>query len=253
MPKKDQKVYVRNSKIMIFRDSFTREAVTTYDKNLLKKIESVTWTVKRSKTGKEYLYCNKYGTLHKLVASHFYGDDIIKKAYENDFVIDHLDNDGYDCTFNNLVIISRYENSAKGLTYDIKRKESSNIFSINITRDFSTKEFQIAIVFNKHGTLIEDNNLVPLGSIHFRYGEDFYTAFYDAQFIINTLNNNMELDIKLLRCQEVCICNLVRDEYVTKEEYDSGFCVRDGEQYFIQNNPNVIILKTNHNEDLHKR
>lgn len=253
MTKKDQKVCICNNKIRISRDSFTREAVTTYDEELLKKIESVTWTVKKSKTGKEYLCCNKYGTLHKLVISHFYGEEVIKNAYEKDFVIDHLDNDGYDCTLNNLVIIHRFENSAKGLSYDIKRKECSDIFSINITRDILTKEFQIAIVFNKHGTLIRDNKLFSLGSIHFRYEEDFNTAFLDAQYIISELNGNKDLNVKNLRCHPEFKLNLTNQEYVTKEEYNSGFCIRNGDQYFIQGNPYVKILKTNHDEDLHKR
>ncbi len=117
MPKGDQKVTHSGNTIMISRPSFNYLALVTYAKDLYSMIASTTWTKETSEKGKEYLRSTKYGLLHQLVISYFYGEGALLEAYKSDYVIDHLDNNGYDCTCENLALIPRKENSAKGLTY----------------------------------------------------------------------------------------------------------------------------------------
>ncbi len=162
MTVKDQKVTHDGELIEISRPTFKCSAFATYTEELFKRISSVTWFVIRSKTGKEYLKSSKYGLLHQLVVNYFYGADVLKETYANDYVIDHLDNNGYDCTYENLALIPKKENTAKGLTYDIEREQSIESFSINITKDFNTQEFQISIYFNKPSDFVIKNERIPL-------------------------------------------------------------------------------------------
>ena len=107
MTANDQKVTHDEERITIGRPTFKCIAFVTYSEELFKQISSVTWFVVRSKTGKEYLKSGRYGLLHQLVINYFYGADVLKEAYANDYVIDHLDNNGYDCTYENLAFKER--------------------------------------------------------------------------------------------------------------------------------------------------
>ena len=250
MAVKDQRVTHGNGHITIYRDPFKCLASATYDQELFEKISSVTWGIVRSKTGKEYVKSTKYGLLHQLVINHFYGEEVLKEAYKNDYVIDHLDNNGYNCTYENLALIPKKENSAKGLTYDIERQEATENYALNITRDIESKEFQISIAFNKPADLKINGESIPLHILYLRYGIDFKTAFIDARSIINDLNSRSVINFANLRNTGIdyrkaeCI-------YATKEEIEAGMIIRDGKVAFIQGSPNFMCVKAAHNANLH--
>ena len=252
MPVKDQKVTHNNEIITINRPSFKSLAFATYTEELFEKISSVTWSVSRSKTGKEYLISSKFGYLHQLVMAYFYGEDVLKEAIGNGYVIDHLDNNGYECTYENIVLIPKKENSAKGLTFDIERKEAIDNFSINITRDFETKEFQISVIFNKPFDFIINNERIPIAVLYLRYGIDYKTAFIDARAILNDLNSFGEIILENLR-------NIGYDfrkadiVFVKHEELESGFVVRNGQIYAVQGSSKTRFIKVKHNKELHKK
>jgi len=250
--KDDQKVTHDNNKITISRPSYKTLAFVTYDEDLYRKISSVTWTVKRSESGKEYLTSSKYGLLHQLVISYFYGEDVLKEAYKNQLVIDHLDNNGYECVYENLALIPRKENSAKGLTYDIERKEAMDKYAINITRDMDTKEFQISVIFNKEANLNMNNEEIPLHILYFRYGNDFKTAFIDARSILNDLDSNGRVNLANLRYKDFDYKKTERI-FATPEQIKAGFFIKDGEIYGVQGSPHFRQIKANHNENLHTR
>ncbi|MBZ9622943.1 HNH endonuclease [Clostridium sp. FP2] len=251
MPKADQKVAIRGDKIEIIRSSYKKIAFATYDKELFDKISSVTWTLTKDSGGKEYIVSKKYGSLHRLVVAHFYGEDYVTEAYKQGYVIDHMDNNGYECTYENLVTIPRKENVAKGQTYDIERKESIRKFAINITRDFNTKEFQISVIFNKHIDIVENDIVTPLSVIYFKYGTDYKTTFIDARSIINDLNSGGKLNLGHLRCDKYSY-KKAEIVFASKEDIESGMYIKDGKMYIIQGSPSTIMLKTNHNKGLHE-
>lgn len=243
-----------NEKITISRPCFKCVAFATYTEELYEKISSVTWTVKRSDTDKEYLKSTKFGLLHQLVIEHFYGKEVLSEAYVNDYVIDHLDNNRYECTYENLALIPKKENSAKGLTYDIERKEVIRKFSINITRDMATKEFQISVIFNQPYNLISklDNGVIPLHVLYFRYGSDYKTAFIDARGILHDLNSIGIIDFANLRytAWDYRKAEMV---YAQPEEIKTGIVVKDGQIYFVQGSPNILCIKVAHNKELHQK
>jgi hypothetical protein len=110
MPVNDQKITHDGKTITINRPTFRYLAFVTYTEDLYKMVASTTWTKVMSDTGKEYLKSTKLGLLHQLVIRYFYGEDVLNEAYKNGYVIDHLDNNGYDCTYENLTLIPKKEN-----------------------------------------------------------------------------------------------------------------------------------------------
>ncbi|HOV28305.1 MAG TPA: HNH endonuclease [Pseudobacteroides sp.] len=252
MPAKDQKVTHDNETITISRPCFKSLAFASYTKELFEMISSVTWSVSRSKTGKEYIKSSKYGLLHQLVIAYFYGEDVLKEAYDDDYVIDHLDNNGYDCVYENLALIPKKENSAKGLTYDIERKDSIDNISINITRDFDTKEFQISVMFNKPYNIILNSDSIPIMKLYLRYGVDFKTAFIDARSILNDLNTSKMINLQNLRSSGFDY-RKAEIMFAKHEEIESGFIVKDGQVYIVQGSPKARLIKGKHNRDIHKK
>lgn len=248
---KDQKVTHDINKIMIYRPCFKTTAFTTYDEELFKKICSVTWSVLRSKTGKEYISSSKYGSLHQLVIKNFYGEDVLVEAYENNLVIDHLDNNGYDCSYENLALIPRKQNCAKGLTYDIERREAINKFVIDISKDMDSKEFQISLAFNQPFYLTRNGEEIYIQNLYLRYGIDFKTAFIDAQSILNDLDSSDSVNFKNLRYSDMCYVKAKQIKY-TPDILDKPLIVKDNEIYFVQGSPKVKIIKTTHNKEIHK-
>jgi|GEM_PF-6898841 len=254
MPAKDQKITHDNKVIKISRLRFNCVAFAPYTKNLYDIITSTTWTVtsSTSKTKKKYLKSKKYGLLHQLIIKHFYGEDTLNEAYKIGFVIDHLNNDGFDCRYENLALISKRENSAKGLTYDIEREESIWKFAINITKDFDTKEFQVSMAFNQPTIFKIEDTEIQLAALYLRYGIDYKEVLIDARSIINDLNENMSFNLVNLRhkgfdykkAEWLCIKN--------GEMISSGLMLRDGKLYIIQGSQGIYVRELCHNKELHK-
>lgn len=251
MPAKDQRVTHDGKTITISRPTFKCLAFVTYTEDLYNMVVSTTWTRVTSDTGKEYLKSVKYGFLHQLVINYFYGVDVLNEAYKNNYVIDHLDNNGYECTYENLTLIPKNENSAKGLTYDIERAESIHKYAINITKDFDTGEFQISVAFNQRANIKIEDEIVPLATLYLRYGTDYKTAFIDARSILNDLNNNGSLNISNLHHNGLDY-KKAEVVFATHEQIASGLVIKDGQIYGIQGSQHIFRIKPNHNKELHK-
>ncbi len=61
--------------------------------------------------------------LHEFVLGFIYGAENIDKMQSEKNIIEHLDNDGLNCTYENLHILSADMNKAKAFSIDKKRKE----------------------------------------------------------------------------------------------------------------------------------
>lgn len=168
---------------------FQKLGFADYTDELWKIINSSKWRIK----GK-YIYSGEK-SLHRTVMEYWYGKECCEKMNENGFVIDHIDNDGFNCRNENLVFLPRLKNWNKGHYYDKKREETIPIVAVNIVKNKSGDKFQITIGFN-----------VPLE----HQGQEFSTAFLvydtkdynlvlaDALKIIEDAENG-EMDIKNLR------------------------------------------------------
>ncbi|QIZ08383.1 hypothetical protein HFZ78_18045 [Priestia megaterium] len=79
---------------------------------------------------------------------HWYGVEALKEAYEKNFIVEHMNNDPFDCSIHNLSFAPNNVNIAKGQTYDVERKEGIPIAAVNMFKDFESQKFQITIGFN---------------------------------------------------------------------------------------------------------
>lgn len=79
----------------------------------------------------------------------YYGEGAIKKADEKGFVVNHIDNNGFNCRVSNLCFIPNDLNKAKGLTFDKRRREMVDDLTLTFYKDFITGQFPITITFNK--------------------------------------------------------------------------------------------------------
>ena len=78
------------------------------------ELMSVTW----GKNGK-YFYNAKLGYLHRYIMEKWYTKEILDTMTADNFVVDHMDGDGFNCNINNLCFLSRNENVDKGKKLDI--------------------------------------------------------------------------------------------------------------------------------------
>lgn len=119
---------------------------TDYNIELLHLISNVTWHIKGSK----YIYSSQYKKyLHQVVMEYWYGKDCCQKMYSNGFVIDHLDNNGMNCQYENLEFLTERKNlHLKGNVFDKTQREQIPIAAVSIYKR-KAGEFQITIGFNK--------------------------------------------------------------------------------------------------------
>lgn len=75
------------------------------DPALLEEVKKYTWTY--CKGNHPYIKCSREKkTLHEFVMGFVYGKDNIDKLQAEGNIIEHLDNNGLNCTYENLHIIS---------------------------------------------------------------------------------------------------------------------------------------------------
>lgn len=247
MPARDQDISIINDHIHILRKKFGKLAFTSYNSKLYESLKQTTWTP----TADGYMTSKKFGSLHMHVMSIKYGEDVIKEAYENDFVIDHINNNGFDCSYTNLEIIPRKLNAAKGLTYDEEREKFLYKFALNFSKDESTEEFQINIGFNKPHDLITKDGRIPIAAIYLRYGKDYKTTFLDAQSILNDLVENERLEFRKLRATTILIEQAIQT-VISNEEAKQGYIIRDGQIYIVQGSENTMLTQLSHKKELHQ-
>lgn len=120
MPRTSKNTFSLNGDVIsISHPDWDFIAHATIRDDYLEEIQSVTW----SKNG-NYLYNQKLGGyLHIYIMRKWYGDEVCKQMKADDYVVDHMDNNGYNCCIDNLYFLISDENKAKGMTVDKLSKE----------------------------------------------------------------------------------------------------------------------------------
>ena len=94
----------------------------TNDPELLEEVKKYTWTYNEGTH--PYLRNSVLGmSLHEFVLSHIYGQEHVKNMIQAGNIIEHLDNDGLNCAYDNLHIISADWNKTKAFSIDKKVKK----------------------------------------------------------------------------------------------------------------------------------
>ncbi|WP_341875947.1 hypothetical protein [Defluviitalea saccharophila] len=229
-------VYKRDNKIYFLEKNLNVLAYTDFDSKLWEVINATSWNIQKDTKGNpKYLRSSKYRkSLHQIVMIHWYGEDIFEEMKKRNFVIDHIDNNGFNCEISNLSFLYKNENTAKGLTYDIDRKKTERVAALNIFKDFYTSKFQITIGFNNRYFLMINGKDVPITSIKFLYNDDYIMVLNDAKSILHGINYYNKVNLSKLNYIDMTYENEILLEL---EECEKGSLIitRDGKTYLMLN------------------
>ena len=116
-----------------------------------------------------------------------------------DFVVDHMDNDGFNCCIDNLSFLLSNENKAKGLTLDIYSKEKTHI-ALTMFNDFDTGLKQITIAFNYPAKAIISSLERPavIHLAYLLYNAKYEIVINDARKILYDYYNIYSFDVEKL-------------------------------------------------------
>ena len=182
-------------------------------------------------------------SLHRFVLNHLYGTHNVAKMLEPDNIIEHLDNDGLNCSYDNLHILSADYNKAKAFTIDKEPRPSFAVIQTFVTGVYYShkkKRYQVQIVFNRDVIWHHvEKRSVPVERIHLIY-YDFQQLFVDWLNLMKFRKLN-KFDLSVLRPAKGRIIDRPQFE-VTEEEKNAPIIVRDGIPY--------LVLKTEGDNDL---
>ena len=228
--------------IHITRDGWEKVATTTYRADYYDELTSVTWT----KNG-DYLHSSKLNKyLHRYIMEKWYGEDVIALMDANDFVVDHMNNNGFDCRISNLEFLSSDENKAKGMTVDKQAAQFRDKMAMRMFKDFSTGLYQLTLGFNVEIGEYKDGYIYPIRAVKLLYDGDYRELINDARKIFLDFNLYGRIDPnKLSFIDKKIIYAVYLNPYANESE--SAIIERDG-QYYIQLNEHTRIHSVNYDK-----
>ena len=234
MPARKPKIERIGNMILLKRDQWKDHTATISDyPGLLDEVMKYTWTYYES--DHPYLKCGKLNTsLHKFVLAFLYGADQLNHMLNNDNIIDHLDNDGLNCAYDNLHIISADYNKAKAFTIDKERALEPDIpsFITDVYYSHEKHYYQMQVFFNRD-VFYNQSNGQPIEELFFQYN-DFRSLYIDWVYIYGCRQQGA-FDLSTFHMSRLYAKNRPII-YLTEDEQDHVFIQRDG-QWFLRLNP----------------
>ncbi|NBK96821.1 MAG: hypothetical protein EOM50_02155 [Erysipelotrichia bacterium] len=179
---------IKGDTIAITRNDWKYVAYATVKDDYIEEIQSVSWSLNNDR----YLQ-SSLGSLHGYIMKKWYSEEIHEQMMNSRFVVDHIDNQGWNCRIDNLCYLSERDNKAKGFTFDINNKDK-NFIALTITKDFYNELFQISIVFNYPSVLnLKDfkyHSVINLA--YLLYDLDYKMVLHDGQGILDDYLYNFE-------------------------------------------------------------
>ena len=234
MPVRKPKIERIGNVILLKRDQWKDHTATISDyPGLLDEVMKYTWTYYES--DHPYLKCGKLNTsLHKFVLAFLYGADQLNHMLNNDNIIEHLDNDGLNCAYDNLHIISADYNKAKAFTIDKERALEPDIpsFITDVYYSHEKHYYQMQVFFNRD-VFYNQSNGQPIEELFFQYN-DFRSLYIDWVYIYGCRQQGA-FDLSTFHMSRLYAKNRPII-YLTEDEQDHVFIQRDG-QWFLRLNP----------------
>lgn len=234
MPARKPKIERIGNMILLKRDQWKDHTATISDyPGLLDEVMKYTWTYYES--DHPYLKCGKLNTsLHKFVLAFLYGADQLNHMLNNDNIIEHLDNDGLNCAYDNLHIISANYNKAKAFTIDKERALEPDIpsFITDVYYSHEKHYYQMQVFFNRD-VFYNQSNGQPIEELFFQYN-DFRSLYIDWVYIYGCRQQGA-FDLSTFHMSRLYAKNRPII-YLTEDEQDHVFIQRDG-QWFLRLNP----------------
>ena len=234
MPARKPKIERIGNMILLKRDQWKDHTATISDyPGLLDEVMKYTWTYYES--DHPYLKCGKLNTsLHKFVLAFLYGADQLNHMLNNDNIIEHLDNDGLNCAYDNLHIISADYNKAKAFTIDKERALKPDIpsFITDVYYSHEKHYYQMQVFFNRD-VFYNQSNGQPIEELFFQYN-DFRSLYIDWVYIYGCRQQGA-FDLSTFHMSRLYAKNRPII-YLTEDEQDHVVIQRDG-QWFLRLNP----------------
>lgn len=213
--------------IHIFREEWDAVALTTYREDYFDELTSVTWTESRG-----YLTNGKLGALHRYIMGKWYGEEMLSELTNQGWVVDHMNNDGFDCRISNLEFLPTRHNVAKGQTVDVESETMRQHIALTMCKDFSTGYYQIHIGCNDPISICNTvtGEIRPLAKLKLLYDCDYRIVINDARDILLNYDLYGKFNIEKLHCVDWKpeFCELI---IPTEEEIGRPFIERDGKMY----------------------
>lgn len=216
-----------DDEVEIFRDEWDRVAFTTYREDYYEELTSATWT-----ESKGYLVNGKLGALHRYIMGKWYGEELLAEMTNRGWVVDHMNNDGFDCRISNLEFLSTHHNVAKGQTVDVEAQAMKMHLALSMFKDFSTDLYQIHVFCNDPIFLHNPTtgNKRPLARLLLLYDCDYRIVINDARDILLNYDLYKRFELKSLHCVDMK-AEFFEMIVAKEDEVGSPFVERDGTLY----------------------
>ena len=260
MPK-PMDIQIRNDIVELKREQW--KGKTAYISNypgLLDEVKKYTWTYTENKH--PYLNCTKMNvSLHKFVLQFLYGKENLDEMLGKSNIIEHLDNNGLNCTYENLHVLSEDWNKTKAFSIDkmnaaLKDGEIAVIPALitDVYYSHQGEYFQLQVFFNKNIVFNKLTNK-SVESFIFQY-DDFNNLFIDWLYCFECIKNET-FDVQKNHAVRVYEKDVILIE-LREDEKDAVFVERDGEYYLRlrtdpQEGPVAFLIHSHyHNLEEHK-
>lgn len=214
--------------IHIMREKWNRNGLVTYREDYYDELTSTTWIDNNG-----YLLSKKLGLLHRYVMEKWYGKEMLDSMTKQGWVVDHMNNIGYDCRISNLEFLPRGNNVAKGQTLDVDAESLRMNIALTLCKDFTTGFYQIHIGCNDPIHVIDSNEQTSsrLAKLKLLYKCDYRIVVNDATQLLKQYELEGIIQINKLRCddwkKETC-------EIIPLKENENNLPIieRNGKLYF---------------------
>ena len=206
---------------------------------LLDEVRKYTWTCTHGKDRKQHSYLRSSElniSLHKFVLAFLYGRENLDTMLMPDNIIEHLDNDGLNCSYENLHIISSDNNKAKAFTVDkaknVVQCSKIPIITTDVYYSHISRSYQIQLFFNQNiCRYMNDKNgqIIPVEQLILQYF-DFNKLFIDWQYILDCLKKQTKFKPQKF-LNDKLYCSLRPELKLTAEESGKSFLQRNDQVY----------------------
>lgn len=202
---------------------------------LIDEVKKYTWTYNAG--DHPYLVSSKLKiSLHKFVLQFLYGKEKLDEMIGKANIIEHLDNNGLNCAFENLHVLSEDLNKAKAFSIDKKNEslESLELSAIpamvtDVYYSHKNQYFQLQVFFNKNIVYNRKTNRI-VQSFIFHYN-DFEMLFIDWLYCFECIKKE-EFDVYKHHAIRVYEEDAPIIE-LSENEKNAAMVERDGKYYLL--------------------
>ena len=229
----DNKIYFRDARMKGL-------GYTDFDEELFAKVKAVNWSVTKGR----FLFSSKLQrSLHQVVMAHWYGEEAFSESRVRGFIVEHHNNEGFDCQISNLSFAPERINKSKAFTYDQDRLEVMSKMAVNFYKDFKTGRYQITIGLNKPHYIVypEQNKAINVTALYLLYNDDFFRTLTDATTLIHEMRMYGQVKLSNLRHEELQYEEAILVELEPGKEdalffeHEGKFAIRLGTEHAVIN------------------